>query len=401
MIMTLRKNFSNFTNFVESSSYYWDDEPIIFNPNEEIDSYKPTLVDLFCGMGGSSIGFEMAGFETIMGLDIHKPSIQTFKKAHPKSSVILGDIKKIIEIEGENKDTIIENELKKRLKGRNLDVLMAGIPCQGFSLANKKRNVYDERNSLFFYLIECIKILKPKIVVIENVSGLTTLEKGLFVETIKEHLIELGYPFVTNKIINSAEYGVPQNRRRVLFVAQKEGKTFNWPKPIRKKSEFVTIKEAIDDLPSLENNQIKNHYKKNKELSEYQKKMRRTDSKIVHNHKSPKHPNETIMRIKNTKQGHSMYENYKQRIRLSWNELSPTQVSGGIRPQFQFGHPKDNRGLSIRERCRIQSIPDDIEVMGGIVQGRVQTGNAVPPILAKVIGEKIRECLNEEDKKYV
>ena len=88
-----------------------------------------------------------------------------------------------------------------------------------------------------------------------------------------------------------------------------------------------------------------------------------------------------------------MYPKYKQRIRLSWQQPSPTQVSGGIRPQFQFGHPEDSRGLTIRERCRIQSIPDRVEVFGGLVQGRVQTGNAVPPLLAKAIAEEIIKVL--------
>jgi DNA (cytosine-5)-methyltransferase 1 len=110
-------------------------------------------------------------------------------------------------------------------------------------------------------------------------------------------------------------------------------------------------------------------------------------------HTAPNHPDSTIQRIRNTKQGDPMYPKYKQRIRLSWNGQSPTQVSGGIRPQFQFGHPEDDRGLSIRERCRIQSFPDEFIVKGGIVQGRVQTGNAVPPLLAKAVAIAIKSYL--------
>jgi DNA (cytosine-5)-methyltransferase 1 len=107
----------------------------------------------------------------------------------------------------------------------------------------------------------------------------------------------------------------------------------------------------------------------------------------------PNHPLETIEKIKNTKPGEPMYPKFKQRIRLAWDIQSPTQVSGGIRPQFQFGHPEDARGLTIRERCRIQSFPDDFIVKGGIVQGRVQTGNAVPPLLAKALAQAIKEYL--------
>ena len=94
-----------------------------------------------------------------------------------------------------------------------------------------------------------------------------------------------------------------------------------------------------------------------------------------------------------------MYENYKQRIRLSWSIQSPTQVAGGIRPQFQFGHPSQNRGLSIRERARIQSFPDNYYFAGGVVQGRVQTGNAVPPLLARAIGNEIVKVLDKYYKK--
>ena len=111
------------------------------------------------------------------------------------------------------------------------------------------------------------------------------------------------------------------------------------------------------------------------------------------NHKAPNHPDATVARIANTPQGEPMYPKFRQRIRLAWDIQSPTQVSGGIRPQFQLGHPEDPRGLSIRERCRIQSFPDCFEVVGGFVQARVQTGNAVPPLLAKAVGLGILKYL--------
>jgi len=111
------------------------------------------------------------------------------------------------------------------------------------------------------------------------------------------------------------------------------------------------------------------------------------------NHRAPNHPKAVVDLIGSTKPGFPLYAKFKQRIRLSWEIQSPTQVSGGIRPSFQFGHPQDSRGLTIRERCRLQSFPDNFEVSGGIVQGRVQTGNAVPPLLAKAIGLAIKKYL--------
>ena len=124
--------------------------------------------------------------------------------------------------------------------------------------------------------------------------------------------------------------------------------------------------------------------------------MRKNSEKLTC-HKSPNHPIDTVQKIAKTKPGEPMYPKFKQRIRLAWDIQSPTQVSGGIRPQFQFGHPEDNRGLTIRERCRIQSFPDDFIVMGGIVQGRVQTGNAVPPLLAKAVAEALKKYIEKGD----
>ena len=136
----------------------------------------------------------------------------------------------------------------------------------------------------------------------------------------------------------------------------------------------------------------KNEYDQ-KPFTTYQQLMRKHSTDKLTNHRSPKHPKSTIERINSTIPG---YPRFKQRIRLAWDILSPTQVSGGIRPQFQLGHPSDNRGLSVRERCRIQSFPDDFEVKGGTVQARVQTGNSVPPLLAKAVGLVIKKYLDNE-----
>ena len=124
--------------------------------------------------------------------------------------------------------------------------------------------------------------------------------------------------------------------------------------------------------------------------------MRKHSEKDLFNHEAPNHPAETIARIGGTEPGQSMYPAFKQRIRLHRDKLSPTQVSGGIRPQFQFGHPSDARGLTIRERARLQSIPDHVHFVGGLVQGRVQTGNAVPPLMARALGVALSRALKSQ-----
>ncbi|MFK7775195.1 MAG: DNA cytosine methyltransferase [Saprospiraceae bacterium] len=367
---------------VEENSAYWNGQPKT-EKGKKLPPKKPIVIELFCGCGGTSLGFEMAGFHIALGGDIHAPSIETFQHNHPKSSTILGDIKKIKPA-----------QIQAILGDRKVDVLIAGVPCQGFSLNNRKRHEQDDRNFMYKEFIRFVKKLQPKCIVVENVSGMKSA--GDFVQIIEKELGQAGKMKVKSQLLFAPDYGVPQKRQRLFFIGMKN-QDFDFSK-IKKthgegtKSKYVTIREAIGDLPSLEKNESKTTYKK-EPFSDYQKWARKKCNSILTNHLSPNHPTSTIEKIKNTIPGNPMYSRYKQRIRLDWDSLSPTQVSGGIRPQFQLGHPKDNRGLTIRERCRIQSFPDSFEVKGGIVQARVQTGNAVPPLLAKAIAKTIFKFL--------
>ncbi len=369
---------------VEENGYYWKGDPLI-TKGKITDTDKPLVVELFCGCGGTSLGFEMAGYEIAIGCDIHQPSINTFKTNHPNVSTVLGDVRKVN-----------PKSFQQILNGRQVDVLIGGVPCQGFSLNNRKRHENDERNLLYKEFIRFVKALKPRVVVLENVSGMKST--GDFVKTIEKDLSLAGNMTVKSKLLFAPDYGVPQSRTRLVFIGIKGGGEFDFSEikkthgPETKKS-YVTVKDAIGDLPSLKPNEIALKYKK-EPFSDYQKLMRKSvkENKLT-NHKAPNHPLDVIEKIKNTEPGKPMYPKFKQRIRLAWDIQSPTQVSGGIRPQFQFGHPTDNRGLTIRERCRLQSFPDNFVVSGGIVQGRVQTGNAVPPLLAKAIALALKKYL--------
>lgn len=368
---------------VEENIYYWKGTPIV--KKGKISGDKPIIVELFCGCGGTSLGFEMAGYETGLGCDIHQPSIATYQLNHPFSSTILGDVKNV------DPEMIV-----RLLDGKKVDVLIAGVPCQGFSLNNRKRHEEDERNYLYQEFIKFIKVLKPQVVVLENVSGMKST--GDFVKKIEDDIGMAGKMTVSSKLLYAPDYGVPQKRQRLVFVGVKQSQGFNFNDIIKTHgpqtdTPYVTIKEAIGDLPSLKLNESKDTYE-TEAFSDYQRLMRsQLKNNRLTNHKAPNHPKSTVLKIKNTLPGKPMYPKFKQRIRLAWDILSPTQVSGGIRPQFQFGHPLDNRGLSIRERCRLQSFPDNFVVQGGIVQGRVQTGNAVPPLLAKAIALAIKKYL--------
>lgn len=369
---------------VEENGYYWKDKAKVIQECTLPVGKAPIVVELFCGCGGTSLGFEMAGFEVAVGIDIHEPSIRTFAKNHPKSGAILGDVK-----------LISPAMVKKVIGDRPIDVLIGGVPCQGFSLNNRKRHEDDKRNLLYQEFLRFVKALKPKSVVLENVSGMRST--GDFVERIEADLSSAMNTKVKSKLLNAENYGVPQRRQRLVFVGVR-GCDFDFSTIVETHGKSVgvpvnTVFDAIGDLPKLLPGQEKLKYSAEPK-TEYQKLMRMgLSGSSLKNHKAPNHPAETIEKIRNTKPGEPMYPAFKQRIRLDWKMPSPTQVSGGIRPQFQFGHPADPRGLSIRERCRIQSFPDTFEVVGGIVQGRVQTGNAVPPFLAKAVALAIKKVI--------
>ena len=353
---------------------------------------KFTHVDLFCGPGGFATGFEWAGFSTLLGLDVHEPSLRTYRHNHPGADSILGDIRQVTNEE-------IAEHLPKKV---SIDILSAGVPCEGFSMANRNRLKFtDERNFLFVEFLRVAEFLQPKVLLVENVANLTRHDGGFYAQEIESGMASLGYK-TSSYIVNAADFGVPQRRRRVIFIGMKPGLSFQWPKPTHGNESglkpHVTVGEALlGDLPGLGAGEFATEYI-GPAKNEYQRLMRQK-RRILLNHQAPKHPQETIDRIANTEPGMPMYPNFKQRIRLHPDQTSPTIVSGGIRPQFAYGHPTQPRGMTIRERARLMSFPDSYEFLGGVTQGRVQTGDAVPPLLAKALAEAIMKSLKGETKR--
>ena len=380
---------------VEKSSYLQDEEIEFFNEdNFKLDPDKLTMIDLFCGAGGFAVGCDWAGFQSVFGVDHLEPAMQTWTRNHPNAIGCLGDITKLL-----------PKDVKKILKKHGVDhinMITGGVPCQGFSIANRKHNDNDERNFLFLEYMKFVKEFMPDYIILENVSGMRSTAGGKFENDIKKYMKSLGYE-ITVKLVNAADYGVPQFRQRLLFVGVRKESGLA-EKYVFPEGDYVgkyrTVYDAISDLPALGNAEGAEAYG-SKPKTEYQKLMRGVGvlksikkSDKLYNHVAPNHPQETIDKIAATKPGKPMYPNFKQRIRLKKDSPSPTQLAGGIRPQFQFGHPDQARGLTIRERARIQSFPDSYVFEGGTVQERVQTGNAVPPLLiyniAKPIAEDIR-----------
>ena len=384
---------------VEKSSYLCDDEIFYYNLDNFLhDKNKLTMIDLFCGAGGFAVGCSWAGFESVLGIDHFEPAMRTWSYNHPHAIGCLGDITKID-----------PKKIKELLhsKGINkINLITGGVPCQGFSIANRKHNDNDERNFLFLEYMKFVKEFDPDYIILENVSGMRSTAGGQFEKDIKKYMEWLGYT-TTVELLNAADFGVPQIRQRLIFVGVKRSRGLceKYIFPDGKfKGKYRTVSDAISDLPMLNNDEEISKYSCEAK-TEYQQLMRGKGEiksisvpKKLNNHVSPNHPQETIERIDSTKQGMPMYPKFKQRIRLRENAPSPTQLAGGIRPQFQFGHPTQPRGLTIRERARIQSFPDHYVFLGGIVQERVQTGNAVPPLLIYNVTLPIAEDIRRKEK---
>ena len=372
---------------VQESGYLWKGSPIVFEKKKALPRSGLISVELFCGCGGTSIGLEMAGICCAVGCDLLEPAIQTFRGSHLSAAAILGDIREVM-----------PQTIQKLIGERQIDVLVGGFPCQGFSLNNRKRHDADPRNKLFEQFVRFAKALRPRAVLAENVSSIRSAEAGGVVNRILDGLSAALDTEVKAEVFNAADFGVPQSRRRMIFMGVQ-----GQPSPIAKverthgegRLPWVTVWEAIGDLPRLSSGQFSERYASDPK-NDFQRLMRKHSEKALFNHEAPNHPAETIARIGGTEPGQSMYPAFKQRIRLHRDKLSPTQVSGGIRPQFQFGHPSDARGLTIRERARLQSIPDHVHFVGGLVQGRVQTGNAVPPLMARALGAALSRALKSQ-----
>lgn len=332
------------------------------------------MLDLFCGAGGFSVGASWAGFEPVFGVDHLKPAMETWIANHPSAIGCLGDIRKL--------DPKTVCAMLKERGVEKITLLTGGVPCQGFTVANRKHNDNDERNFLYLEYMKYVKEFMPDCIILENVSGMRSTAGGKFESEIKSNMEDLGY-VVTVRMINAAAFGVPQLRRRLIFVGIRRDsdlpKPYVFPKELFSPEHYRTVGDAFSDLPRLNAGEAKVKYAKPPQ-NEYQKLLR-GDCEQLLNHSAPNHPQSTIELIKSTVPGEPMYATFKQRIRLSWDAPSPTQLAGGIRPSFQFGHPVDSRGLSTRERARIQSFPDSYVFKGGTVQERVQTGNAVPPLM--------------------
>ena len=348
---------------------------------------KYNAIDLFCGCGGLSYGFEQAGFNILLGIDNDAKALETFEFNHKNAKSICGDITEIH----------YETDIKPLVGDNKIDVIIGGPPCQGMSLSGP-RKFDDPRNKLYLSYIRLVDEIRPKMFVIENVPGLVGLFGGQIKDSIIEKFEKMGY-YIQYKILCASDYGVPQSRRRVVFIGSRIG-SFEYPK-IQEKQ--VTCKMALSDLPPLidELGEETMQYA-SRPKNDYQKLMRER-SKEVRNHVAASHSDKVKKIISLVPDGGNykdLPEKYihSRNFHVAWtrfasNKPAPT-IDTGHRHHFHYEY---NRVPTVRECARLQSFPDDFVFLGNKTQQFRQVGNAVPPIMAERIADKIVEALEKNN----
>ena len=398
-----------------------------------------TFIDLFGVPGGMSLGFKLAGLNPVGVLDIFGSGIETYKKNFtdtPKENIICADASK--------NNIITEFQIQTSLKPKDVDVIIGGPPCQGFSnvgrikiaslVKNGQRNgkssnprfIYDKRNYLYKSFIKFVDRFKPSAVVMENVLGMMSYKNGKVVEQIKEDFCAVGYSNVESKVLNAVDYGVPQFRRRVFFVATKNKKKISWPAqthfsksglsskiPSTDTCDYVTVGDAIGDLPLLTLPQkylkLQDSVKKYRKLPECEfQKWVRSRQVTLHNNITRWHRQKDVEVFSNMKPGEKwsdLSNSDKKKIGYSdksfndkWKRLSNvdpswTVVSHLAKDGYMYIHPSQNRTISVREAARLQSFPDWFIFHGSRSAQFKQIGNAVPPLLAMAIAKNLKKIL--------
>ncbi|MCH8519922.1 MAG: DNA cytosine methyltransferase [Nanoarchaeota archaeon] len=316
------------------------------------------VIELFAGAGGLALGMEMAGLKKSALVEIDKDCVATLKHNRPNWNVIHEDISKV------------------DFSNIKADIVTGGFPCQPFSFAGKKLGFEDTRGTMFFEFARCVKEVKPKILLAENVEGLLRHEKGRTLKTIISVLEEMGYR-VTYKVLNSVNFGVAQKRKRLIIVGTLED--YNFEFPIESK-QITTLREALSNVPTSQGINY----------SENRKKI----LKLVP-------PGgcwiDLPIEIQKEFMGNSFYSGGGKRgmaRRISWDEPCLTLTTSPSQKQTERCHPEETRPFTIREYARIQSFPDTWEFKGSISSQYKQIGNAVAVLVGKALGEELIKCLN-------
>ncbi len=359
-----------------------------------MQNYK--VVDLFCGAGGLSKGFLDAGYDVVLGIDYDDAALETFQKNHGSTTAMKLDL-----YNHENIEKIVAFLKERNIE--NLDVLVGGPPCQGFSYAGKM-DINDKRNFLYIAMVKLTERLRPKAVLLENVLAMIEANGGVGARRVIDDFKAIGYKMVP-KVLFAPDYGVPQIRKRVFFVGLRDSEDeFCFPEAMLDPSHYVTCEDAISDLPSLQTD--KGEILRGEKVqdymtepqSDYQRLMRKRSLK-VYNHVGSVPIEKTRKMIALVPEGKNylalpdeyrgMYRYHEALTRYNSKKPSLT-INTGHRSHF---HYKWNRIPTVRESARLQSFPDDFIFYGNQSEQFKQVGNAVPPLLGQVIAEQLKKYI--------
>lgn len=378
-------------------------------------------IDCFSGVGGICTGLRAAGFNTILALEKVGCCAETYSANHTNVPVIVRDIREVT-----------EEEIKQYVKCE-VDIVTSGMPCETFSTAgSKSRSFYDDRQHLYREAIRVAKIVNAKMILFENVPGITTKTtekngKRLIINDLFDDLAEAGYEFIVDTILNAADFGVPQYRERFFVLACK----FDWNLrvPVSHHSNFVTVADAFADLPRLEANteEVCCYLPTNSDYTRLMKNCKfwnLPSSKQLTYHIPPKHRKRTLKRFELIEQGEGLKNLFdkltdEEILRLQSEKVLPKKwyiqrnrrlvaskpsVTVTSHCLDELLHPFDNRCLTVREVARLQGFPDSYDFKGGPwicphnderQDKYEQIGDAVPPLLAYRWGLVIQEIINE------
>lgn len=337
-----------------------------------------TFIDLFSGCGGLSHGLEMAGHRCLLGVDANKEAIETFAANHHHAAVYLGDIKKLS-----------EKKLRELTSGKTIDMVVGGPPCQGFSTVGKGE-VGDVRNQLFKEFVRIVKHTRPKVILFENVTGMVAKKNEKIMKQVFAHFERLGYN-MDARVLSAEEFGVPEKRRRAIIMGVRGGECL-FPEITHGKragTKIVTVREALRNLKAP-NGQVYNHDKK---LAEIKNSADRERLKFIPAGRGIRYQEDEKELLPKKLQYKIDWDELREgrfrqtRLqRLPWNGPAPTILTS----RTSYYHPEEPRYLTPREAAACQSFPNDFIFHGSQTAVFRQIGNAVPPLLARALGESVK-----------
>jgi DNA (cytosine-5)-methyltransferase 1 len=365
-----------------------------------------TAIDLFCGAGGLSAGLEMAGFRVLAGNDCFEAAGKTFSATHTNSQFIPGPIEEL---------SVEQLMAVTGIKRGELTVLVGGPPCQAYSVYNHKRGMHDRRATLFREYLRIVEGIQPEWIVMENVKGIYSIGGGEAVRSIKSELAALGYD-VEEAVLKAEDFGVPQERRRVVFIGNRLGMPISHPGPTHgpdRAHPFTTIRDAIGDLPEVENGEDPGVPVYRTEASSAFQRQLRGNATHVSQHAAPRLGKVNLDRLPHIPQGgswrdipHELLPAGMQRAkrsdhtkrygRMRWEGLACTILTKCDIHWGAYIHPEQDRAITVREAARLQSFPDYFEFFGSKTEQYIQVGNAVPPLLGKAIGEHLLALMSQQ-----